>query len=253
MIIDVFPFYNEIELLTYRLDILYPYVDKFVITESTKTFSGNEKKLYFNENKEKFEKYADKIIHLIDPDLDSNSVNSWKNEYHQRNYPIQTLRNMNLSDRDIIINTDLDEIPNPNIIANITTILNRPIMALQMDLYYYTLEYKVDYLCGAPKVMYYGFLKNINNIEASRNTGCPVINNGGWHMSFFGNPEFIINKLKSYAHTEYSNLVNNSDEVNKYISSNQSIIPGLKITYIPLDQNSNLPPNYQNYKLLTTI
>ena len=50
-VIDCFIFYNELELLTYRLNLLYAIVDFFVIVESTHTHTGKEKPLFFNENK----------------------------------------------------------------------------------------------------------------------------------------------------------------------------------------------------------
>ena len=43
-IVDCFIFYNEIELLNYRLNILYDIVDYFIIVESTSTFTGYKKK-----------------------------------------------------------------------------------------------------------------------------------------------------------------------------------------------------------------
>ena len=44
-IIDCFIFYNELDLLEYRLNILNDVVDYFVIVESTHTFVGKEKVL----------------------------------------------------------------------------------------------------------------------------------------------------------------------------------------------------------------
>ena len=41
-----------------------PVVDRFVISEATETFSGNPKPLYYEENKEMFAEFADKIIHV---------------------------------------------------------------------------------------------------------------------------------------------------------------------------------------------
>ena len=46
-IIDCFIFYNEIALLTYRLNVLNDVVDFFVIVESTHTFTGKEKSLHY--------------------------------------------------------------------------------------------------------------------------------------------------------------------------------------------------------------
>ena len=50
-VIDCFIFYNELDLLDYRLNILKEVVDYFVIVESTHTFVGKEKELYFNKDK----------------------------------------------------------------------------------------------------------------------------------------------------------------------------------------------------------
>ena len=62
-VFDVFLFFNELDLLEVRLNLLYPFVDHFVINEATKTFSGLDKPLYYLENKDRFEKFQDKIIH----------------------------------------------------------------------------------------------------------------------------------------------------------------------------------------------
>ena len=53
-VIDCFPFFNELELLKFRLTELDPYVDKFVLVESTRTFTGNFKPLYYSLNKDLF-------------------------------------------------------------------------------------------------------------------------------------------------------------------------------------------------------
>lgn len=77
-------FYNELDLLEIRLNVLNDVVDKFVLCESTKTHSGEEKKLYFEDNKKRFSKFLPKIIHIIDtPDKTYSS--SWGYENHQRN------------------------------------------------------------------------------------------------------------------------------------------------------------------------
>jgi len=58
-IFDSFIFFNELELLEMRLNILGDVVDKFVLTESPFTVSGNEKPLYYEENKDKFAKFSE--------------------------------------------------------------------------------------------------------------------------------------------------------------------------------------------------
>lgn len=53
MIYDCFTFFNELNLLEIRLNILNDVVDKFVLVEATKTFSGKDKPLYYEQNKKK--------------------------------------------------------------------------------------------------------------------------------------------------------------------------------------------------------
>ncbi len=48
-IVDVFPFFNELDLLDIRLNVLDPYVDCFIISEATKTFQGGDKPLWMSE------------------------------------------------------------------------------------------------------------------------------------------------------------------------------------------------------------
>ena len=51
MLVDCFIFYNELDILKKRLRYLDSVVDKFVLVESTVTHRGEEKKLFFEENK----------------------------------------------------------------------------------------------------------------------------------------------------------------------------------------------------------
>jgi beta-1,4-mannosyl-glycoprotein beta-1,4-N-acetylglucosaminyltransferase len=63
-IYDCFPIFNELDLLEIRLDLMYNYVDHFIVSECDYTFSGLKKPFYFEENKDRFSKYMDKIIHV---------------------------------------------------------------------------------------------------------------------------------------------------------------------------------------------
>ena len=65
MVYDCTQIYNELDLLEIRLNILDPYVDKFVIGQSRQTFSGKEKPLYFNLQDARWDKWREKIIEEI--------------------------------------------------------------------------------------------------------------------------------------------------------------------------------------------
>ena len=115
MVIDTFMFYNELDMLEFRLKELNSVVDKFVLVESTKTFVGNDKPLYFEENKSLFKKYLHKIHYVV---LSNNpNGNAWAREVNQRIATGEVLKYLNLNDKDIIIAGDIDEIPDANEIA----------------------------------------------------------------------------------------------------------------------------------------
>lgn len=111
-IYDCFQFFNELDLLEIRLNVLNDHVDYFVLTESTVTFSGLNKPLYYQENKDRFEKFNDKIIHVVVEDTPDG--NPFERDVFQKNAIIRGLQDC--EDDNIILTSDLDEIPDPEIV-----------------------------------------------------------------------------------------------------------------------------------------
>ena len=107
-IYDCFSYWDEDLLLDLRLNILDKYVDYFVIVERNKTWQNNSKKLQFNI--EKFKNFKDKIIYVPVEDMPGGD-NPYRRENFQRNCILRGLKNA--KDEDIILISDLDEIPNP--------------------------------------------------------------------------------------------------------------------------------------------
>lgn len=108
---DCFMFFNELDILELRLNILNDKVDYFVLAEATTTHSGEKKELFFGKNKERFNKFKDKIIHVVVDDMPK-IINGdrWPQDTFQRNAVIRGLKDC--KDDDIIMISDLDEIPN---------------------------------------------------------------------------------------------------------------------------------------------
>jgi hypothetical protein len=105
---DCFSFFNELDVLEIRLNELDKYVDYFVLVEMTVTHKGDPKPLYFEQNKKRFDKFLHKIIHIVVADYPQ--VNDpWIREHYQRNCIERGLNNCN--NNDIIIISDVDEIP----------------------------------------------------------------------------------------------------------------------------------------------
>lgn len=110
--------YNEIDLLKMRMNILNSYVDYFVICELNCTFRGQEKKYYLKERINEFKNFRHKIIYVNSDNIPEwTGEKDWSIEKHQRNCFVKEL--LKCRDEDLILISDVDEIPNPYIISNL--------------------------------------------------------------------------------------------------------------------------------------
>ena len=111
-IYDCFQYFNEDHILDLRMNILDEYVDYFVISESTKTHQGKNKKINFDIKN--FKKFKSKIKFIVaDYDQDINFKKHFGGEspieQHQRNCLIEGIKDA--LPEDLIILSDSDEIP----------------------------------------------------------------------------------------------------------------------------------------------
>lgn len=117
MIFDCIPFFNELDILKLRMEILDPYVDYFVLEESTVTFSGEDKKMIFAQNRQLFDKFKDKIRYVAVTDSPMSGVTTHERDKYQKNQLIRALSDCR--PEDIIIFSDVDEIPNPDTLLQV--------------------------------------------------------------------------------------------------------------------------------------
>lgn len=265
-IVDCFLFYNELQLLEFKLKELNDIVDYFVLIESKQTHTGNKKELYYEKNKEMFSEYNHKIVHIIhDHKATAETGDSWSNEKEQRFYGTKGVAQLNLSDDDFIILSDLDEIADKNTLRNIKKYFWRemkPISCLEQDMYYYNINNKLETKWHQSKILNYKTYKEYVDNPRKFNTilrpeynpdgrhvgHYPVIKNGGWHFSYFGDINFIKNKIKNFAHTEFSHFGDESHEnINEKIQNNKDIFDrkDIKFKNIRLEDNKYLPENYK--------
>ena len=218
-IYDCFIFYNELDLLYFRMQELKDHVDYFVVCEATLTHSGVEKPLYFDDNKNRFAEFADKIIHVVVRDLPNarelknngygeGYQNNWIREGYHRECIINGLKNC--QNDDIIILTDLDEIPNVEAIKNYNP--NDGICCIEQQVFYYYMNYKCKQIETwlHPKIGIFGEMKKtsltaVRAMHANR-SDMKIIKNGGWHFSFLGGAEKIKQKLLAYCHQEFNKI-----------------------------------------------
>lgn len=256
-IIDCFTFYNEEKMLKFRLRELNDSVDYFVLVESTRSFSGKRKPLFFHENKDLFSKYLDKIIHVIVEDMPLSSEahkvengNAWSNEHHQRNCIDRGLSRLDISNNDIIMISDVDEIPDVNILKFLKQKEMKGLVAFKQDLYYYNLNCMDlnEWRC-ARAVDYKSYKSKFNSlaqkvresVEINEEIKC------GWHFSYCMKAEDISNKIKNFSHQEFNfPEYTNPQAIQEKIDLNKDPFGrNHQYTYVKIEENKYLPKHYK--------
>lgn len=199
MIYDCFTFFNEFEILDIRLEELSPVVDCFVIVESNLTFSGREKPYLLSDNLESYSAYSDKI--RIVKSVSDPSLNSWGREYAQR-----TDIGYGLYDawpNDIVIVSDADEIPRRSTIYTLDTSLEK--QAIGLDVFYYglnTMSVGDEHTIRAVQYKHFNEIGGAQLVRTENPDSMHKQEHAGWHFSYLGDVEHIINKFRSFSHTE---------------------------------------------------
>ena len=239
MIIDIFPFFNELDLLDLRLNLLKDVVDETILVESECTHSGKRKPLYFKENKKRYNKFN--IKHLIIPyeeHLHSGGV--WEREAYQRNYAFKALRNRAAA-LDYVMLSDLDEIPTPEAVkfADETMSLHT-VAKFQQKLYYYYLNGFISDGWHGTVGFNYMLVEDSGDLAGMRVNRQPntvVIPNAGWHFSYLGGVEKIVEKIEAICHREVDKPeFKDADHLARCLESGDDIYKrNQKITYVKID------------------
>ena len=257
-IYDCFMYFDEHVILDLRLNILNPFIDYFVIVESTFNHKGEKRKLKFDINK--YKKFENKIIYLIfdkEPsgiekvfDTDNEGevsrkliLNAASRENGQRNFISKGLERAN--EKDLILISDVDEIPNLEKI-NWNTLKDQ-IVLFKQDMFYYKLNLRLPDLIWSGskgcrkkylkspqwlrnvKDKKYSFLRLDTLFSEKKYINIKFINNGGWHFSNIKTAAEIEYKLKSYLHHREFDLNPISESEIEDIIKNKQAIYDLKV------------------------
>jgi beta-1,4-mannosyl-glycoprotein beta-1,4-N-acetylglucosaminyltransferase len=261
-IIDGFMFYNELNMLEYRLTILDDVVDYFILVESTHTQNGKEKKLFFEENKSKYSKWLHKIIHIVVrdvpyvfPHIDYTKKHQWVNEHHQRNCIARGIEQLTLSPKDIIMISDLDEITDPALLKKVLSgEVNITLQGLDHIFYYYNLNTRNKYITDRARILTFGEYSRLDlPCHSIRELHCPIISPAGWHLSYFGDTDFIQNKIRSIADFGGDETFTDSSHIASKVSTSTDLFnrehwgPEYVLEKIDIKDNSYLPPFYETH------
>ena len=222
-IYDCFQYFNEDHIVDLRLNILDPYVDYFVISESTKTHQGKNKKINFDINN--FPKFKDKIQYLVienEPEgIDKNNnssavkrMNSLLRINQSYDYMMNAIKDA--SDNDLICLSDNDEIPNFD--SEVFKNSNKDIFIFKQLFFYYKFNLFYDLMpwygtkaCKKKKLVSLSWLRNLKNkryplwrldtlFSKTKQTNLQIVENGGWHFTNLKTAEEIHTKLSNFGH-----------------------------------------------------
>ncbi len=201
-IYDCFLFFNEIELLKIRMHTLYDHVDKFVLVESAETHQGKPKALCFDQNKELFAQFADKIIYIpLHERL--NTDDPWVRENYQRNQIVRGLKECN--NHDIILISDLDEIADPKCFNELRYHLmrgKRHYIGTTQKMYTYFLNRFSSLWHGTVATTYRSLKDHSPQYFRNRRNKGLRLPNSGWHFTYIGGLDKVVEKLEAFAHSE---------------------------------------------------
>ena len=211
-IIDCITFFNENFIFDLRYKILKNYVDEFVVCESKYDHRGKKKKLNF-----KASQYSnDKVNYIILEKEFPKNNNIWQNQAFQRDYMLENLSY--LEENDYIFFSDPDEIIKPDILENFDLEKKYGIFMQKCFNYKFNLfnSYESPWegtrVCKKKNLKSIDFMrqkiksKNLDykffRIDKEKNI--QIYSDAGWHFNNILSPEEISLKLKTFAHSEFS-------------------------------------------------
>ncbi|KAJ8747375.1 hypothetical protein K2173_011793 [Erythroxylum novogranatense] len=196
---DAVLFSNELDILTIRWKELYPYITKFILLESNSTFTGTPKPLYFANYRDKFKFVEPRLTYGTIGGRFKTRENPFIEEAYQRVALDQLIRVAGISDDDLLIMSDVDEIPSRHTINLLRWCDGIPdILHLRLKNYLYSFEFLVDSKSWRASIHRYQAGKTR---YAHYRQGDDILADAGWHCSFcFRHISEFIFKMKAYSH-----------------------------------------------------
>ena len=258
-IIDCITFFDNNFMFDLRYNILKDYVDLFVVCESKFDHKGVEKKKNFIWKKE-FDQKKIRYFFLEKPFPKNNSP--WKNQAIQREFLLECT---NFADEeDYIFFSDPDEIVNPNLLVNFQLQKKYGIFFQDCFNYKFNLFNPYETPWEGTRVAKKKNLKSIDfmrqkvrskNLKYSfiridKEKDIQLFKKAGWHFNNLMSPKNISLKLKSFAHTEFSNPTFSNIRVIENKIINQIDLFGRGHKYVKVNLDNSFPKYIINNKNL---
>ncbi|KAF3160165.1 hypothetical protein TWF788_003223 [Orbilia oligospora] len=192
----------ELDLAIIRLQELWDVVDTFIVIEGNRTFTGDFKPLTFAANRHRFDFAKEKILYEETTTLLENPHDPFDNEKRSRDHATEIIKALKLEESDLVIVSDVDEIPNRDTIELLKACQGYPqYLHLEMKSYMYSFEFP------APRPQWRAMAGQIGTngeIEYDhRRMGDTLLANTGVHCSWcLRSIQDFQFKMQAYSHAD---------------------------------------------------
>lgn len=210
---DLCVFNGEFDALEIRLNVLAPYVDKFVICEAAETFSGNPKPLHWTMRHDgpqegRFDEWEDKIVYIVSKYGEDQRIMSlmegrtyvdqmsFKRAFYQKESLTNAL--FGLDDEDVVYYGDVDEVWKPKH----NNLDDKPHKLRQLAYSYYLNNRSPEDWRGTVVTKYKNLRNGCLNDLRANPVEADILEDGGWHFTNLGGLASIKRKLEDYDHQE---------------------------------------------------
>ena len=222
MIYDCFLYNGEADILELRLHELADVVDVFVLVESCETFTG---------------RYTGFSLVTAHPKVRQwfvgesvAGLSAWQREAWQRNAIGDALKEFGAQPDDIILVSDVDEIPRAGAVRLAADLVQggERRVAFRQDVYFYHPQCQNLLTWYGTRATAYRNLGAPQSMRATEYTDGSeaIIVEGGWHFSYFMDTAAIQRKLAAYSHTEVNQPpYNTAENIEAAMRECRSLVP----------------------------
>jgi hypothetical protein len=192
---------TEIDILDLTLHELDSIVDKFIILEYPFDYGGRQRKMYYNENKERFKKFEHKILHIIDNETYDGALGVTL-LYVRLNSQMLKNKLSFIEPDDFLITTDGDAFLMKK---SFDTIDYTKPMAFAMKWNMYWFNYiTTDAMYGFTQAAPYKFYSDSCRIKLPPDQSVQHYGPAGYHFAKCGGLEMVLENTRGYPHQEFA-------------------------------------------------
>ena len=218
-VVDACLLFNELDLLELRFQELWDVVDAFVVVEATYSHAGAPKPLFFAEHATRFAPYRDKVAYhvlrtppIATPRTPADRVAI---EHYQREAIGAALAPLGLHGRDVVLVSDVDEVPRATAVASLEARLAASRFAVFVMRHYHRYvnhawppgveppRWLGSVACRVSTLRRLGAQRVRRGKQRSgivlevKDPRWSYVDDGGWHFTWMGGPEAAWTKAQN--------------------------------------------------------